>query len=208
MEARRACADFFYGVVALGVAIFLEAVAAGFVFVDEFFGEATVLDVGEELLHGGFGCWRDDGGLGFVATPLGGVGDGVVHVFEAATIEEVDDELELVKDFEVGELGLIAGLGEDLEAALDEGCGATAEDGLLAEEVGLGLFGEGGFEDAAAGSADGLGVGESEGEGVAAGVLLDGYEAGDAAAFGEDFADAVAGTLGRDERDVGGGREG
>ena len=80
--------------------------------------------------------------------------------------------------------------------------GAAAEDGLLAEEVGFGLFGEGGFEDAGAGAADALGVAESEGEGVAAGVLLDGDEAGDAAAFGEDFADAVAGGLGGDERDV------
>ena len=132
----------------------------------------------------------------------------MAHVLEAAAVHEVDDELELVEDLEVGEFGLVAGLGEDLEACLDEGGGAAAEDGLLAEEVGLGLFGEGGFEDAGAGAADALGVGEGEGEGVAGGVLLDGDEAGDAAAFGEDFADAVAGGLGGDERDVDGGRAG
>ncbi len=126
----------------------------------------------------------------------------------AAAIEKVDDELELVEDFEVGELGLIAGFGEDFKAALDEGCRATAEDGLFAEEVSLGLFGEGGFEHAATRAADGLGVGESEGEGVAAGVLLDSDEARDAAAFGEDFADAMAGAFRGDERDVGGGGRG
>ena len=60
-------------------------------------------------------------GLGFVAAPFGGVGDGVVHVLDAAAVEEVDDELEFVEDFEVGELGLVAGFGEDFEAALDEG---------------------------------------------------------------------------------------
>ena len=52
-------------------------------------------------------------------------------------------------DLEVGELGLVAGLAEDLEAGLDEGGDAAAEDGLLAEEVGLGLLGEGGLEDPA-----------------------------------------------------------
>ncbi len=75
-------ADFFDGVVALGVAVFGEAVAAGFVFVDELLGEAAVLNVAEKLLHRGLGGGRDDGGLGFVATPLGGIGDGVVHVLE------------------------------------------------------------------------------------------------------------------------------
>ena len=38
---------------------------------------------------------------------------------------------------------------------------------------------------------------------MAAGVLLDGDEAGDASAFGEDLADTVAGALGGDEGDVG-----
>jgi hypothetical protein len=88
--------------------------------------------------------------------------------------------------------------------------GAAAEDGLLAEEVGLGLLREGGLEDAGAGAADALGVAEGEGERVAGGVLLDRDERGDAAAFGEDLADAVAGGLGRDERhvDAGGRRDG
>ena len=42
----------------------------------------------------------------------------MAHVLEAAAIHQVDDELELVEDFEVGELGLVAGFGEDLKAAL------------------------------------------------------------------------------------------
>ena len=144
----------------------------------------------------------DDARAGDVVAPLGGVGDGVAHVLEAAAVDEIDDELELVEDFEVGELGLVAGFGEEFEASLDERGGATAEDGLLAEEVGLGLFGEGGFEHATAGAADALGVVRARCVRFAGGVLLDGDERGDTAAFGEDLADAVAGALGSDEGDV------
>ena len=79
---------------------------------------------------------------------------------------------------------------------------------MFAEEVGFGLFCEGRFEDAGAGAADAFGVGEGPGEGVAAGILLDGYECGDAAAFGEDFADSVTGGLGGDERNVDAGGAG
>ena len=146
-------------------------------FGDELLGEGAVLDVVEELLHGLLDLGGDDARAGDVVAPLGGVGDGVAHVLEAAAVHEVDDELELVEDFEVGELGLVAGFDEGFEACLDEGGGAAAEDGLLAEEVGFGLFGEGGLEDAGAGAADALGVAEGEGEGGAAGVLLDGDEA-------------------------------
>ena len=176
-----------------------ELVAAGLVFFDEFFGEGAVLDLGEELLHRFFGVSGDDAWAGYVVAPLGGVGDGVAHVLEAAAVHEVDDELELVEDLEVGEFGLVAGFGEGLEACLDEGAGASAEDGLFAEEVGLGLLGEGGFEDSGAGAADAFGVAEGLGESVTAGILLDGHEGWDSAAFGEDFADAVAGGLGGDE---------
>ena len=46
--------------------------------------------------------------------------------------------------------GLVACFGEDLEAVLDELGGGAAEDCLLAEQVGFGLFGEGGLDDACA----------------------------------------------------------
>ncbi len=45
-------------------------------------------------------------------------------------------------------------------------------------------------------------VGECDRERFAAGILLNGDERGDAAAFGEDLTYAMAGTLRRDERDV------
>jgi hypothetical protein len=185
-----------------------KLLAAGLVLVDELLGEAAVLDLVEKLLHGELGVGGDDARAGDVVSPLGGVGDGVAHVFESAAIDEIDDELELVAALEVGKLGLVASLAERLEASLDEGGDAAAEDSLLAEEVGFGLFGEGGLEDSGAGGADALGVAEGEGERGAAGILLHGYERRRAAAFGEDLADAMAGSLGRDHRDIDGGRRG
>ena len=107
-----------------------------------------------------------------------------------------------MQHFEVCKLRLVTSLDQCLKASLDQRGGAAAEDGLLAEEVGLGLFGEGGLEHSGAGAADAFGVAQREREGVAAGILLDGYERGHAAAFGEDLADAMAGGLGRDQRDI------
>ena len=40
---------------------------------------------------------------------FGCVADGVAHVAEAAAIDQVDDELQFVQAFEVGDFGLIAG---------------------------------------------------------------------------------------------------
>ncbi len=152
----------------------------------------------------------DDARAGDVVAPLRGVGDGVAHVSQAAAIDEVDDELELVEHFEVGALGLIAGLDEGFVAGLDERADAAAEHGLLAEEIGLGLFLERGLEHPGAGAADALEVAEGEGVGVAGCVLVDGDEAGNAAAFGEDFAHAMAGSLGSGHAhvDAGGGNDG
>jgi hypothetical protein len=68
--------------------------------------------------------------------------------------------------------------------------------------VGLGLLAEGRLEHAGAGAADAAAVGQRELLGVAGGVLVDGDEAGDAAALLEDLAHAVAGGLRRDHGDV------
>ena len=105
-------------------------------------------------------------------------------------------------DLEVGHLGLVAGLNEDLVPVLDEFGQSAAQDVLLAEEVGLRLLAEGGLEGAGAGSADGLGVGQDEGPGLAGGVLLDAHEDGHAPAGLEFTAHRVTGPLGGDHDDV------
>ena len=84
------------------------------------------------------------------------------HVVQAALVEQVDDQLQFVHALEVGHFGLIAGLDQRFEAGLDQLADAAAEHDLLAEQVGFGLFGERGLDDAAAGAADALGVGQAD----------------------------------------------
>ena len=145
----------------------------------------------------GFG--GDDPRAAGVVAVFGRVADAVAHVVEAALVEEVDDELELVHAFEVGHLGLVAGFDEGFEACFDEGRGAAAENGLFAEEVGFGFFGDRGVDDAAAGAADALGVGHADVERGGRSAFAGGDEAGDAAAGDELAADEVAGAFGGDE---------
>ena len=62
------------------------------------------------------------------------------HLGEAALVEQVDDQLELVQALEIGDLGLVAGLDQRLEAGDDQLGGAAAQHGLLAEQIGLGFL--------------------------------------------------------------------
>ncbi len=103
---------------------------------------------------------------------------------------------------EIGALGLIAGLDQGLEPHLDQGADAAAEHDLLAEEVGLGLLGEGGLEDARAGAADPLGIGQGQGLAGRRAGLGGGDQAGDAAPLDELAADEVARALGGDQGGV------
>ena len=103
---------------------------------------------------------------------------------------------------EVRELRLVAGLDERLERHLDERRGAAAEHGLLAEQVGLGLLGEGRLEDAGAGRAERPGVGQRPVARRAGLVAVDGEERRHAAAGLVDGAEQVARALGRDHPDV------
>ena len=147
---------------------------------DPLAGEAAVLDVGEDLLHVFLDALVDDDRAARVVAVFGGVADGVAHVLETALVEQVNYQLELVHALEVGGLGLVSGLDERLEGALDQLRDAAAEDGLLAEQVGLGLFLEGGFQNSGARATDAPGVGETEGLGLAGNVLVDGQQSGDA----------------------------
>src|SRR6185503_15159871 len=107
---------------------------------DELLREGAGPDLLEDLAHLGAHVGVDDARAAREIAVLGGVGDGVAHAFEAALVHEVDDQLELVQALEVGDLGLVAGRHERLEAGLYESGRAAAEHGLLAEEVGDRLF--------------------------------------------------------------------
>ena len=116
--------------------------------------ELARVDLGEQLLHARADVLVDHARPTQVVAELGRVGDRPAHVLEPAFPDQVDDQLQLVEALVVGDLGLIAGSDERLEAGADQLGRAAAEDGLLAEQVGLGLLAERRLEDAGAAGAD------------------------------------------------------
>ena len=104
--------------------------------------------------------------------------------------------------FEVGDFGSIAGFDQSFESGANQFGRAAAEHGLLAEQIAFGFFAESGFDHAGAQATERRGIGQRVLESLAAGILLDRDERRDAGAFDEDFADAMAGSLGRDHRNI------
>src|SRR5439155_5910336 len=139
-------------------------------------GVRAVADVPQDAPHLLAHARVDDSRPDRVVAVLRRVRDRVAHVRETALVDEVDDELHLVHALEVRDLGLVAGLDERLERRLHELADAAAEDDLLAEPVGLDLFGERGLDDAGAGRADALRVGERGLLGLSGWVLMNGNE--------------------------------
>src|SRR5690349_15402127 len=119
--------------------------AAAVVFLDPLLDELALLDLLEDLAHLFLGLVVDHARAASEVAVLGRVGDVLVHLGEAALVQQVDDELQLVEHFVVRDLGLISGFHQRLEALEDEIGRAAAEHGLFAEQVGLGLFRERGF---------------------------------------------------------------
>ena len=109
----------FDGLLLLGPALSQEIGAAFFVFLDPGFGEAAIADFREELLHGFAGLRGDDARTGMIVAVLGGIADGITHVAEATAVNQIDDELEFVETFEVGNFRLIAGIDEGFETGLN-----------------------------------------------------------------------------------------
>ena len=124
------------------------------------------------------------------------------HEVQPAAVHEIDDQLELVHRLEVRELGLVAGFDERLEGRLDERRHPAAQQGLLAEQVRLGLLGEGRLEHAGARVAQAPRVGEDALASRARRIAVDGEQRRDAAALLVDAPEEVARALGRDHADV------
>ena len=98
----------------------LEAGGNGFPFLHPSASELARLDIGEHPPHLGLGLVRDDAGARHIFAPLGGVGDRIVHVGNAALVDQIDDQLHLVQAFEIGLLRRIAGIDQRLGAGPDE----------------------------------------------------------------------------------------
>src|SRR5260370_11067604 len=194
------------GVLLLALTHSQEVRAALFIFIDPRLSETAIADFRENLAHLLARLLGDDARSGRIIALFGSVTDGVAHVAEAAAVNQINNELKLVKAFEVGNLRLVAGFRESFEARFDQFTYTAAKYGLLAEEVGFSFFGESRFENAGACAAEGLGVSEGKRLRGTAGILLDGEERGCSATFGEDFANAMARGFWSDHGDIDGGR--
>src|SRR4029079_18426293 len=93
-------------------------------------------------------------------------------------------------------------LDERLEAHLDKRRGAAAQDGLLTEEVRLGLLREGRLEDTGTGRAERPAVGENTVTSRPGLIAMDRKQGGDAAARSVDGAQQVSGALRGDHPDI------
>ena len=87
---------------------------------DPLLGERAVLDLGEDCAHLLARALVDHARTAHVVAVLGRVGDRVAHPRQAALVDQVDDQLQLVQALEVGDLGLVAGLDERVEPVLDQ----------------------------------------------------------------------------------------
>src|ERR1041385_3540382 len=134
---RHHCAEaaphFFDGVIGALLLELLEAGLTGLVFRHPFVGEFPASDLVPHAAHRLLRFRGDDARASREVTVLGGIADRVAHVADAALVDEIDDELELVTAFEVRHFGRVTGLDERLEAGLNESREPSAEHGLLAE---------------------------------------------------------------------------
>src|SRR5438046_3520029 len=155
-----------------GLAQRLEPAAPAAALGDPLAREAAGLDVGEDALHRRANFRRYDLGASCVVAVLRGVADRVAHELHAAAIHQVHDQLELVHALEVGDLRRVSGSREGLDPGLAQRGDAAAQDGLLAEQIGLRFLAERRLEHARAGAADPRGIGERIGQRIAARILV------------------------------------
>src|SRR5574343_1590480 len=151
-----------------------HARVVGAAFQDEHLGVFTGLDALQGIAHGFTGFGVDDFRTGHVLAVFGVVRDRVVHVGDAALVHQVDDQLQFVQALEVGHFRGVASFNQGFEAHLDQLDGTAAQNGLLAEQVGIGFFAEVGLDDATLGAAVGSSVGKGDVLGLAGLVLIDG----------------------------------
>ncbi len=140
--------------------------------------EGAVLNISQNVAHSLLGRFVDNARTRDVVAVLSGVRAGPTLLGDATFVDQVDDQLHLVADLEVGDLGLVASFDQGLETGLDQVGNPATQNSLLAEEVRFGLFGEGGLDDAGAGAADCLGVGQNEVPSLTGSVNLDGDDSG------------------------------
>ena len=155
---------------------------AGAILENEVFRVVAALNPRKRITHCLLGGGGDDLRTGDIFAIFGVVRDRVVHVGDAAFVNQIHDQLHFVQALEVRHLGRVTCLDQRLIAGLDQFDQTAAKYRLFAEEIGLGLFAEVRFDDTGARAADDRGVGETGLARVACRVLMDGEQAGHARA--------------------------
>ena len=148
------------------------------------------------------GLLGDQALAGAVVAVLGGVGDGVAHLGEAALVDQVNDQLHLVYTLEVSVLRRIAGLDQRLKASLHQLADAAAQHSLLAEQVGFRLSAEGRLQNARTAAADAAGISQSDVHRLAGSILMHAHQIRNTRTLQIGAANRVARTLRCDHDNV------
>src|ERR1039458_7912984 len=175
-----------------------EVLAALFVLFDPLACKTAILDARQHFLHRLARLVADDHLAARQIAVLGGVRNRIAHPAEAAFVDQVDDQLHLMHALEVRNLRSVAGSDQRLESLLHQRSQASAQHGLLAEQVALGLFLESGLQHTSARGADAMRIAERVFVRMAAGILMDRQQRRHPAALGVHAPQQVAGALGRD----------
>ena len=125
-------------------------------FLDPLTGKCAVLNLGQYvfhllpyvLIHNSWSASKIAIGRRFT--------DELMHLLHAAFVQEINNELQFVHALVVSNFRLVAGIDQRFESGNDEFSSATAQNGLLTEKIGFGLFFEGGLDDSGSRAADSL----------------------------------------------------
>ena len=107
-----------------------------------------------------------------------------------------------MQHFVIGHFGLITGLDQGFVAGQHQLGGTAAQHGLLTEQIGLGLFAEGGGQHAAARSADAVGISQRPGKTGLGGILMNGDERRHTTTLLELATHQAARALGRNQHHI------
>src|SRR5690349_9328322 len=147
-------------------------------FFDPLLCEFAAFDLVEQIAQSLSYRAVDDALASLISAPLRGVADRLTHAREAALVNQVCDQLGLVKALEIGGFWRIPRLNKRVKSRLDEFRNPAAKNGLFAKEVCHTLFLERRFDDEVSCATDSPGIAECFLRCLSCGVLINGDQSG------------------------------
>src|SRR5438034_8503660 len=142
------------------------------------FSRANVAQRGSHVLSY---CLIDNLWTNGQLAPFSGIRNQSAHSRESRFVNEIDNELEFVQTFEVGELGRIAGADECVEAGTNQPDGTDTQHRLLAKKISLSFLPKSRFENAGTRTANSFCPRQGRSLRVPAGILMNRNQPGRAA---------------------------